>query len=281
MTRREVIGTSLSWIVFWAAGAGTRLLADAGSGNPENVTYRTGYAASIKFGMELYRALKPKFRPLVYSRPINVAADDAPFIRLEEFTDPEVGKPMAVVIISAGFIDLVNNVAHAKAIDGEEKGYFSRYVLSLARETGERELQELPNLANHRYWTRAMMNEQLSNYNQIVGVLVGMNLANYYLGHYRKYESQLRDPQGNAVPINCLLTPAEWDEALKWGEVNALDCGLATDGIKALFDSIDRMPKRPAWARFFLPQNVKVAKIKKDMEKIEKRFFAGERFDEG
>ena len=233
----------------------------------------------MKFGLELYRALKPKFRPFVHSRPINVETDDTPFIRLEEITDPEIGSPMAMVIISAGFIDLVNNVAHAKAIDAGERGYFQQYVLSLAQETGEKGLRELPNLSNSRYWTRDMMNEQLSNYNQIVGVLVGMKLANYYLGHYKKYERQLRDAQGNPMPINSFLTPAEWDEALKWGVVNALDCGLATDGIKALFDSIDKMPKRPAWARFFLPENVKVAKIRKDVEKIERRYFAGEKFD--
>jgi hypothetical protein len=254
-------------------------LADTPTGNPENSTYRTGYAATMKFGLELYRALKPKFRPFVHSRPINVETDDTPFIRLEEITDPEIGSPMAMVIISAGFIDLVNNVAHAKAIDAGERGYFQQYVLSLAQETGEKGLRELPNLSNSRYWTRDMMNEQLSNYNQIVGVLVGMKLANYYLGHYKKYERQLRDAQGNPMPINSFLTPAEWDEALKWGVVNALDCGLATDGIKALFDSIDKMPKRPAWARFFLPENVKVAKIRKDVEKIERRYFAGEKFD--
>lgn len=280
VTRRELIITSLPWIVLWTTGASTRLLAEAASGNSENLTYRTGYAASVKFGIELYRALKSKYRPLVYSRPINVATDDAPFIRLEEFTDPEVGQPMGMVIISAGFIDLVNNVAHAKAIDAQEKGYFSQYVLSLARETGERELRELPRLADSRYWTREMMNAQLSNFNQIVGVLVGMKLANYYLGHYKKYESQLRDPQGHPVPINGFLTPAEWDEALKRGVVNALDCGLATDGVQALFESLARMSTRPAWTRCFLSENVKVGKLKKDLERIEKRYFDGERFEE-
>jgi len=44
-----------------------------------------------------------------------------PFIRMEEIPNPDLGKSMATVFISVGFIDLVNNVAHAKAIDKIER----------------------------------------------------------------------------------------------------------------------------------------------------------------
>ena len=247
--------------------------------NPAGVTYKMGYAASVRFGYELHRALKPKFRPLVDSRPIRVDMSDTPFIRVEENVDPEVGKPLGVVVISAGFIDLVNNVAHAKAIDRIEKGYFRRYVLSLGQETGTQGLRELPNLSDPRYWTEAMMNEQLTFYNQTVGVCVGAKLATYYRGYYRKYAGSLRDPQGNPVSIYSLLSQAEWDDSLKWGAVNALDCALATEGVIALFEAIDRMPRRPAWTEFFVPEKVKVSKCKRDLERLEKRFFSGERFE--
>ena len=48
------------------------------------------------------------------------------------------------------------------------------------------------------------------------------------------------------------------------------------EGIKSLYDAIEKMPKRPAWTAYFLPANVKVDKVKKSLETIEKKFFAGE-----
>jgi hypothetical protein len=245
-------------------------------GSPDGLTYKTGGASMVKLGIDLHKALDPKFQPMVHVKPINIETDVTPFVRLEELTSPDFPAPMATVFISAGFIDLVNNVAHAKAIDKVQKGYFEKYVLSLAQESGEKELKELPNLNDKRFWTFDMMNEQLSNFNQIVGEVVGIKLAHYYLGHYKKYASQLADPQGKVVPINTLLTPDEWDQALKYGVRNALVCGCTTDGIKALYDCIDKMPKRPAWTLYFLPapEKVKVSKIKKDLTRFENDFFA-------
>jgi hypothetical protein len=147
--------------------------------------------------------------------------------------------------------------------------------LSLAQESGDKELRELPNLSNKKYWTLEMINEQLSNFNQIVGEVVGIKLAHYYLGHYKKYKDKLVNSQGKPVPINTLLTAAEWDQAVKLGVRNALDCGLGIDGVKALYDCIDKMPKRPEWTLYFLPANVKVSRLKRDLEKIESDFFAG------
>ncbi len=266
----------ITWPAILLVAALLTTRGQAQPGSPDGLTYRTGWSHMVKFGMDLYKALKPQFKPKVHVKPVNIETDVTPFVRLEELKSPELPNPMASIFISVGFIDLVNNVAHAKAIDRIEKGYFQRYVLSLAQESGEKELHELPNLTNKRYWTEDIMNEQFSSFNQMVGVVVAMNLAHYYLGHYEKYAAKLTDAKGNPVPINTLLTDKEWDEAIKNGLVNSLNVGLATDGVKALFDCIDKMPKRPTWTLYFLPEKVKVPKLIKDMEKMEKRFFAGE-----
>lgn len=241
----------------------------------ERPAYKTGWGAMIKLGMELQKALKPQYRGAVNPRPINIETDVMPFVRLEEMTNPDSGETTACVFVSAGFIDLVNNVAHAKAIDKIEKGYFQKYVLSLSEESGEKELKPLPNLDNKKYWSMDMMNEQLSSFNQIVGEVVGIKLAHFYLGHYKKYAAQLNPSQATPVSINTLLAPKEWEQAVKCGVRNALDCGLGIDGVKALYECIEKMPKRPAWTLHFLPPNADIKRLRKDMEKIEKDYFAG------
>lgn len=261
------------------AGSACLLLLSPGSvalaqpNSPDGITYKTGYSAMRNLGRDLYKTLKPKYRAFVHSEPISLETDVTPFVKLVEY--PDETKPMRMVFVSAGFVDLVNNVAHAKAIDKISKGYFEKYILSLAQESGEKELHELPNLSDKRYWTEDMMNEQLSNFNQIVGTVVGIELSHHYLGHFKKYADKLTDAKGKPIPINTLLAPEEWEMSVRRGVRNALECGLASDGVKALYDAIDKMPKRPSWTIFFLPDNVKVPKLKKQMEKIDKDFFSG------
>lgn len=171
-------------------------------------------------------------------------------------------------------MDLVNHVAHARAIDRYERGYFQKYIARLARESGEMSLRDPPGLDNKQYWTERVMNEQLSNFNQIVGVVAGTQLANHYLGHYKKYAGRLTDAQGRPVLLNNLLTPFEFETAVKAGVQNALDCGFGVEGIKALFECIEKMPQRPAWTAYFLPEKMKITRLKKDIEKMEKAFFS-------
>ena len=245
-------------------------------GSPDGITYRTGYSVIMSLGADLHKSLDKKYQKIIHKQPIFLETDMMPSIKLVEYDDePE---PMRAVFISAGFIDLMNNVAHARAIDRIEKGYFQKYLAMLAQESGEKELRELPNLSNKRYWSDDMLNEQKSNFNQMVGMVVAIELTHHYLGHYKKYKHKLEDDKGKTLPINNFLTPTEWEESLKWGARNALDAGLGVEGIKALYDAIDKMPQRPAWTAYFLPANVKVDKVKKDLEKWEKRFFAGQSF---
>lgn len=238
----------------------------------------SGIAPIIKFGMELHKNLKTEYQKKVHVKPINIETDVTPFARLEVLKNDEYPQEMATVFISAGFIDLVNYVAHAKAIDRIEKGYFQKYIMSLSKESGETELHEPPNLNDARYWTREMLNEQLSNFNQIIGVVVGIKLSFYYLGYFEKYKSKQTDAEGKMIPISELLTQAEWDEAVKCGVRNSMETGLMLDGVRALFECIDKMPQRPPWTKYFLPSKIKYSKTKKDMDRYEKRFLAGEDF---
>lgn len=248
----------------------------AQKGDVEGLRYKTGWGSVVKLGTELYGTLTPEAKKCVHSKPINVETDVTPTVRLEELKNEELTSPLATIFISAGFIDLVNNVAHAKAIDKIQKGYFEKYIASLSGENGEKELKELPGLSNPKFWTESMINEQLSNFNQMVGVVVGINLSHYYLGPYKKYESKLTETQGKSMAINSLLTQQEWDRALRYGVINALKCGYGVDGVLALFECIDKMPKRPAWTVFFVPDSVKASAAKREMKKLEDRFMRGE-----
>ncbi len=237
--------------------------------------YKTGFAANIKLGIELYKTLKPKYKEFVHIQPITLEDSPMPFVRPVEEPGEEPAHPERMVFISSGFVDLMNNVAHAKAIDKLEKGFFEKYLLLLSKETGETALAELPKLEDKRFWSEDMMNEQLSNFNQMVGMVVAIKLSHHYLGHFKKYGDRLKSSDNKVVPINTLLTLAEWEESLKAGSINALNCGFGIDGVKALFDSIEKMPQRPPWTLSFLPADAQVKKIKKSLEKTERDFFAG------
>src|SRR4051812_37757638 len=142
--------------------------------SPDGLRYKSGYSGMMKLGKDIYNALKPQQREMVSAQPISIETDVTPFVRLLYY--PDEPKPVRGVWISAGFIDLVNNVAHAKAIDSKQKGYFARYIDLLSQETGEKSLKPLPNDSNPAFWTEDMLNEQLSNFNSIVGVVVGIKL---------------------------------------------------------------------------------------------------------
>ncbi len=239
----------------------------------ETPAYETGLRSTIALGLDLREALKPEYKEQINPQPVSIETDVMPFVKTVEY--PDETKPLNIVFISVGFIDLMRNVAHAKAIDKVEKGYFKKYVLSLAQESGEISLQDLPNLSDKRFWSDDVMNEQRSNYDQMVGTVLAIELSHHYLGNCKKYVEKMSENPKKAVPVNNLLTASEWDQSVKAGTRNALDAGFGVEGIKALYDCIDAMPKRPSWTAFFLPDAVKVSKTKKDLEKIEKDFFAG------
>jgi hypothetical protein len=264
---------SLSLAAALIAAAPMQLLAQPGS--PDGLTYKTGYSHMMKLGKDLHYWLKPHGKELISPQPISIETDVTPFVRLLFY--PDEPKPIRGVWISAGFIDLVNNVAHAKAIDSlVQKGYFNEYIKILLSETGEKSLRPLPNDTNPKFWSEDILNDQQSNFNSIVGMIVAIKLAHHYLGHYEKYKDRLEDSEGRPIPINSMLTEKEWDEAFVAGVKNALDSGCMIEGIIPFFEAFDRMKVRPAWSAYFLPSFAKVPKMKKHMEKAQAKFFAGE-----
>lgn len=247
--------------------------------NPDGLTYKTGYSSMMKLGRDIYNQLERKPKELIAAQPISLDVDMTPFVRMLYYPADDVGKPLRGVWISAGFIDLVNHVAHATAIekiDKKSKGYFKLYIDQLSKEDGATELKPLPNDSNKAFWTEDMLNEQQGNFNSIVGIVVSIKLAHHYLGHYDKYKDRLTDEKGNVVPINNLLTEKEWEEAYREGLFTSLNAGCFIEGVIPFFEAFDRMTPRPPWAIYFLPNTVNFGKtMKKDFIKFQDDYFAG------
>lgn len=244
--------------------------------SPDGLIYKSGYSSMMKLGKDIYRFLTPVEKDLISSQPISIETDVTPFVRLLYLSYPDQPKPIRGVWISAGFIDLVNNVAHAKAIDQTQRGYFARYIEILSQESGQMSLRPLPNDTNPAFWTEDMLNEQLSNFNSIVGTVVGIKIAQHAQGLYEKYKNQISGPNGVDKPINNLLTPKEWEDSFTRGVRCALDAGCTIEGVIPFFEAFDKMKTRPPWAAYFLPDNAKFSKLKKEMERIQKKFLDGE-----
>lgn len=211
----------------------------------------------MKLGRDLHAALKPEQRKKIAEQPISIETDNQPFVRHQLLRHG--GEEVRGVWISAGFIDLVNHVAHAQAIDAWAKAYLRKYVELL--EAGG--VPELPNGGEARYWSDEVLNEQQSNFNSIVGVVVGMKLANHYLGHL----------EGTAEGEH--VSAEEWREALMQGVRNALRAGCMTEGAIPFFAEMDRMKARPAWVADFIHPRVEFSEVRKEMEELQSRFLAG------
>ena len=233
--------------------------------------YASGFMMVSTLGNTLYRTLDPKFQKVLDPNPVQVENMDAPVITPIAVQDG--GQVLGEVSISAGYIDLVNHLAHAKAIDRVEPGYFAKYAQNLARQSGGDTLPDPPNMIDNRYWTPAVMNDQISFFNQMIGLTLALNLSHHYLGQYNRHGSQLM--AGKLVSISNVLAPEEWDASVKAAALNALNCALGTDGPTALFEAIDQMPKRPAWTAFIAPPTADLKKVNKQLKKYEDDFFHG------
>jgi hypothetical protein len=234
-------------------------------------TYGSGFPQARKLGNDLYETLDPKYQKSIYPEPIQVEPMEEPIIVPSEGADEN--KSLREVKISVGFIELMQHIAHAKAIDHIQPGYFQTYILNLSKAADSEAPPEPPNMVDNRYWTDDVMNDQASYFNQIIGMVMALNLSHHYLGHYTKYSSQML--AGKLAPINNFLVPAEWDATVKAATLNALNCALGTDGPKALFEAIDKMPKRPAWTAFVVPPAADLKKLNKQLKKYEDDFFHG------
>jgi hypothetical protein len=255
------------WMAAWLAA----LMPALAETNSVPHVYASGFMMVSTLGNTLYRTLDPKFQKVLDPNPVQVENMDAPVIT--PIAMPDGDKMLGEVSISAGYIDLLNHLAHAKAIDRIEPGYFAKYALNLARPSGGDTLPDPPNMIDNRYWTPAVMNDQIGYFNQMIGLSLALNLSHHYLGQFNRHGSQMM--AGKLVSINNLLAPAEWDASVKAATLNALNCALGTEGPKALFEAIDKMPKRPAWTAFIVPPATDLKKLNKQLKKYEDDFFHG------
>lgn len=266
MKKVALIWLSCGLFVSLTFGATLARASDAGKNS-----YETGYPAIVKLTADLCQALGPKQRHELLPTPVLLQNVSVPYLQPGEYVDGS--KTWRAVHISEGLVALLNNVSHAKAIDEVDRGFLKKYAASLALEAGDQPLAELSQITHRKSWEFDTMNHQVSNFNQMAGALIAIDLAHHYLGHYHKYASRLVDAQNRPVPINTLLTPAEWRDAVLWGARNALACGLGTDGLRTIYDCLDKMPTQPAWAVYLRPLQMNSSKIKKELNELERDFF--------
>jgi hypothetical protein len=253
---------SLAWLL--AAGLACTLSERALAGDH---AYATDFNAALKLSGDLHEALSQKFYDQIAAQPVALDQVGSPLIA------PVAAASKHQIEISEGFIDFVNRLSHAKAIDKVQKGYFDSYVGSVAQALASNPSASLPPIAEPRFWTDAVLNEQLGYFNQMVGAAMAINMSHFYLGHYNKYADKLT---GKATPINTLLTPAEWDVSVQAGTLDALNCGLSTEGLRVMLDALDKMPTRPAWAAYIAPQSADLKLLCQQLTVYEKGFFRGQ-----
>ena len=235
--------------------------------------YPSGFSVALDRAGDLSEALPAKFGNLLAPQPVALQPQDIP--RIMPISSSDESKVLRQVSVSAGFIGLVNHLAHAKAIDRIQPGYFDQYMQNLARLAGDEFTIRPPNMVDARFWQDDVMNDQASYFNQMIGMMVAINFSHHYLGHFDKYSSRMAGAGNKLNPINELLTPSEWEVSVKAGATDALNCALATDGIRSIFEEIDKLPRRPDWTESLVPKNVDLKKLNKELSGYETLFFHG------
>lgn len=256
---------------FWLCLAGICLPSVVRAPNGEACRYETDFQLVKEIGMELREGLKPSFRAHLSPSPLWLKEDVRPYIRTD-MLDSE-NHPVRMVYVTDGLIRLAASLSHARAADKIEPGFFTRHVKAVYESGVDKIAPEIPPITEPRYWTEDVLNEQVSCFNQMMGNVASIHLAHHYLGHYEKYADLLHDSGRQAVTIAEQCSFSEWEQAFKLGTANALECGYGFDGLIALYECIEQMPRRPAWARYFLHYKADIGKLKKDLALIENRFF--------
>jgi hypothetical protein len=251
-----------------ATGCLFLLISACAATNSPAQTYSNGPQTALRIGNDLYQTLDGRYRENVNPQWVQIETSDSPVITPIESSDDN--RAPHSVLVSMGYIDLINHIAHAKAIDHIQHGFFQQYVRNLACQTGG---GAPPNMSDPRYWKEDVMNEQMGLFNQMMGMTLAISLSHHYLGHYNKYANQMLD--GKRTPINCLIDPAEWEASIRAATVNSLDCAYGTEGAIALFDAINMMGARPAWTAFILPAAANVKKLDKTLARYEADYFHG------
>ncbi len=236
--------------------------------------YSTGFSIVIKLARDLCSDLPTNYAAQLDPQVVALQPQNQPVIAPIAATDDN--RAIGQVCLSAGLIDLVNHICHAKAIDRIQPGFFDQYAKNVARQCMGDVFAQAPDIVASRFWAIDVMNDQQSYFNQTISFLTAVTLSHHYLGHYAKYAGSLSTPGNELPPINNLLTAREWEESIRAGAVDALDCNAATAGPRALFQAIDLMPQRPAWVSYIVPQQVDIKKLNQELATYEADFFHGQ-----
>lgn len=247
-------------------------LVSLGDAPPPAHSYADGLTVAQRIGETLCEALPPKLGSQIEPQPVTLLPREQPWIEPIALTDEK--KVSREVSISRGLIDLMNRVAHAKAIERLQPGFFDGYVKIISSATGDR--INMPEIVEPRFWADEVIDEQASYFNQMVSILTAINLSHHYLGHYAKYADKLNAPGNGLASINQFLSPEEWEVSVKAGAANSLGCSLATDGARALFEAIDKMGHRPAWASYIVPPYADLKSLNKELGAYEVGFYRGQ-----
>lgn len=256
-----------------ALALATLLLMPAGSasGQPHG-TYELGFRQVARLESDMFSALEPKRRRQVSFE--TTLLQDVRVPCLVSAPGADSAAPGGPVQVSLAFVDFLNRLAHAKAYDESEPGFFIRYTARLADDTRSTPVLDFDALLPKKAWNFQTLNRQASHFNQMAGGLVAIDLAHHYLGHYRKHGAAFGASAALPLPINTLVTESEWRAAVLRGSENALACGLGADGLRTVFECFSQMPQRPAWAAYFIHPGADVRRINAELAKQERGFFA-------
>lgn len=247
----------------------------ASAGEIVQAAYETGCQNVTEIGANLCGALDPQRRQQLRAQPVLLEQITAPCVVPGQTT--ESATEAQTVLFSAGFVQFLNQLSHAKAIEESEKGFVKRFAIALARESGERPLPPLSTPTGQNAWNADTLNYQVGNFNQMAGAFIAIEMAHHYLGHFKKYSAQLTSAAAQPVPINSVITEKEWREAVMKGAKNALDCGYGLEGLRCVFECFANMPRRPPWAAYFIHAKADVSKINRDLARLEKDHFVMDR----
>ena len=150
--------------------------------------YQAGPEKVVEIALELRDVLEPKCQAVIQKQPLTVVEDARPSLRLVEEQTAAGAEKAGTLVMSTGFLELMNRAAHAAAIDELEKGYLRQYLLAWPVGEVPAVLPGLPKVDNPKYWSEEVMDRQMTCFAQMVGLALGIEYANYYLGHFAKYK---------------------------------------------------------------------------------------------
>jgi hypothetical protein len=241
-----------------------------GMNNASGRDLEAGEKTVLQLGTGLFAALTPKQRESIDAHPVVVETNSAPIIRLEARLEKDRRK--GITIISTGFIELIDQIASAEAIEIVKPGYLRKFLSTLDAEgRGFKASAEEAILASY---SNEVQNERKVNFKQLMGATLAICLSQHYLGFYGKHSERQYNDKGEPMPVVLLLSSEEWDRSLEASVRNALSSGISIKSQALLLRHLDAMPRRPKWAGYFLPNTATGVSSGEAMVEMEILFFS-------